>query len=251
MIDITEEYYVQAVHNLDHYNTFEAYQFARNNIQNSMGKKLATVYRYIESFDEDDDFFSLISTTQKLVDCLNHQLFATRNIDVLNDLIQLKTNCKSETLVKMLALIGMIQEFFGANVVANYLTRSDLRGVFEGSNINEPTFMNIHLIHFFCHKGYTKEGLFSMYNNADLNDEVKLEQSLEFASAVYAKLENSLSNPMFDHLLIEFYSAVGRVKKMTNEEVSYFVNNSVANGCGAVNPIAQRLEELGFAEVCT
>jgi len=250
-INFTEDAYVQAVHSLDAYGIFGVKEFARNNIQNTIGKNLKIVYRHIEVFDDSDDFFSFLSSAQKLIDVLNFELFKTRSVDILDDLIQVKTNCKSESLVKMLALIGMIQEFFGANVAANYFTHSDLRGVFEASDGTERSFLNIHMIHFFYQKGYMKEGLFSMYHNTDLDDAEKLEQSLEFATAIFSKLEGFLSNPMFNKLLVEFYTAVGVVKNMTNDEVSYFINNSVANGCGAINPIAVRLEELGFAEVCT
>lgn len=251
MIELTDEYYVQAVHNLDRYNTFGVKEFARNNIQNTIGKKLSVIYNYIEVFDTSDDFFSFLATAQKIVDVLNFELFKNKNVKVIDELVQIRTQCESEPLIKMLALIGMIQEFFGVNVAANFYSSSDLRGVFEGSNSSEPSFMNIHMIHFFFQKGYMKEGLFSLYDNADLNDFTKLEATLNFGSEVYAKLESFLGNSMFDLLLVDFYSSVGKLKKMTNEEVSYFVNNSVANGCGAINPIALRLEELGFADVCS
>lgn len=250
-IMVTEEIHIQHIHNLDVNNMFSVKAFTKNNIEDGIGKSLKIVYKHIEIFDDSDNFFSFVYNAQKLVDVLNGKLFKTRNVDVLNELVQLKTECKSEPLVKMLALIGIIQEFFGASVAANWYTRSDLSGIMEGASSVERSFMNIHMIHFFYHKGYTKDGLFSIYGNADLNDGEKIEKSMEFASSVYSKLVEILENTMFDNLLVEFYKSVGAVKKISNEDVSHFVNYSVEHGTHAVNPIATRLEELGFAEVCT
>lgn len=251
MISFTEEYYVQAIHNLDVYNIFSVNAFARNNIQDRIGKSLKVVYRHIETFDDSDDFFAIFSNMQMLVDVINHDLFKKKDVDILDELVQLKTNCKSESLVKMLTLIGMIQEFFGANRAATHFTRSDLSGVLEEASAIDSSFMSIHMIHYFFHKGYEKRGLFSMYGNADLNDDAMIEESLEFASHVFSKLQQLLSYSMFDKLLVEFYEQIGSVKEISNEEVSYFLTNSVSGGTSAVNPIAARLEELGFAEVST
>ncbi len=243
-----DEYLINIVHYLDSHNFFSVVKFASGCIGDRPAKTIELLNTHIKLLESDQDFSSLVYIAQYLLSTINFNLFETKDAAILGDFFDLKTESKAEAYVKTLALIGLVQEFFGMCASATTYTASDFSNIIETSPADSRLFMNIHLIHFFYHKGYKKNGLFSMYGNSDLNDAAKFEQTKNFAVGVDKKLEEIIDSGKFDDYLVEFYSRVAEVKKLDKSDVLEFLNCSVEVGSITVNPIVLRLEEIGFAE---
>lgn len=242
-------YYIKIAHSLDSENYFDVTNFVNNHPYRSIRSDLSHAYSHIEVCGNTPTFSALVYNAIPLTDNLNVLLFESKDVSVLDEILTNKTGNAAEPFIKMLSLISLVQEFFGISVAANWYTKSDFYNIVEGSNCAERIFMNIHMIHFFYHKGCQSSGLFSMYGNADLNSDEKFKQTLEFARQVYTKLIDLLENPYFDNLLIEFYEYAAQSLSLSKEKMMDLINSSVPHGTHAVHLIAERLDELQYAEL--
>jgi len=243
-----DDFSIDLVHYLDHEKFFSVTNFVKKNFDNQRDESLDSVIRRIVRLDAKEVSDVHMYAALHMTFAINALLFATKDVEVLNELIEARTDNEAERYVKTLSLIGLVQEFFGMCTAAQGYTNSDFYNVVESSPSNSRLFMNIHLVHFFYHKGFKGIGLFSMYGNADLNDGEKFELTKDFAIKIDRKFDELIDSGKFDGPLVEFYNHVAEVKKLEKSDVLEFINYSVESGVQAVNPIVLRLEKIGFAE---
>jgi hypothetical protein len=193
-------------------------------------------------------YYKIKKSATLLFHAYNYRIFRQGDIDSLDELLMVRCDRNFEKYVKFLATLMLSQQFLGIKVAVENYTMSDYWNTFDHSDSMRNSFMNLHIIHFLYQRQFKAKNFYSLYENGDLAEVDKIEQTYVFGHKLTKKFSTILESDHFDEFYEPFFKAWANVSGVSLESLSNTINVSVNHDTIYTNPISKKIQQLVVQE---